>query len=370
MKIAIFLSTSGHSGVDRSMALLLPSLLARGYQVDLIKVQRHGPYIDISHKCFRLIELPTRHTMTALPYLTQYLKAHAPDVLLVDKDRANRVALMAKLIARSSVRVVVSSGTIMSINLKNRSLFEVFMHKLSMNHLYKLAHAIIVPCRYAADDLAEITSISRDRISVVPLPIVGPMTTKASDDSTVDHPWLNDSVPVIISVGELCDRKDQLTQLRAFKEVVSKRPCRMLIVGKGKNRQALESTINALSLGGVVELVGYCKNPYPLMKKARLFIHTAKFEGFGMVLVESLYLGTEVVSTDCPGGPREILAEGRHGGLVPVGDAEKLAEEILQQLDAEPRALDVLRKTVDNYTVSASTDHYLEVMGLPKQLSV
>ena len=58
------------------------------------------------------------------------------------------------------------------------------------------------------------------------------------------------------------------------------------------------------------------------------------WEGFGNVIVESMYLGVPVISTDCPSGPREILDNGNLGYLVPSGDSESLAKKIIEFLNS------------------------------------
>lgn len=55
-------------------------------------------------------------------------------------------------------------------------------------------------------------------------------------------------------------------------------------------------------------------------------VHGAKYEGFGLVLLEALMQGKVVVSSDCPVGPREILNDGKAGFLVPVGDVDAMAD--------------------------------------------
>jgi glycosyltransferase involved in cell wall biosynthesis len=81
------------------------------------------------------------------------------------------------------------------------------------------------------------------------------------------------------------------------------------------------------------------------------------------VLAESLALGTPVVSTDCPSGPREILQGGKFGPLVEVGDADGLAAAMLQTLQNPPRG-DFLRQAVAEYQLDKSVERYLEVFGL------
>jgi glycosyltransferase involved in cell wall biosynthesis len=79
-------------------------------------------------------------------------------------------------------------------------------------------------------------------------------------------------------------------------------------------------------------------------------------------------LGTPVVATDCPSGPREILADGRYGPLVPVGDWEALATAMRQVLDKPPDS-DSLREAVREYAVETSASHYLDILGVTQDRS-
>ncbi len=73
---------------------------------------------------------------------------------------------------------------------------------------------------------------------------------------------------------------------------------------------------------------GFLSNPYPLIKRAEVLILSSDHEGFPLVIVEALFLGTPVVSTNCPSGPHEILAPLLKEYLCNVGDAEGLCEKI------------------------------------------
>ena len=90
-RIACFLSTSGHSGVDRLARHLLPALVGRGYRVDLLKVREHGPHLEHCDPAPRIVDLGTAHTLLALPAVVRYLRHERPVVMLSDKDRVNRL---------------------------------------------------------------------------------------------------------------------------------------------------------------------------------------------------------------------------------------------------------------------------------------
>jgi glycosyltransferase involved in cell wall biosynthesis len=68
----------------------------------------------------------------------------------------------------------------------------------------------------------------------------------------------------------------------------------------------------------------------------------------------------EVVSTDCPSGPREILQEGRLGALVPVGDAPALASAMERALDQTDAPLP--SEALTPFTLDAAVDHYLRLI--------
>jgi glycosyltransferase involved in cell wall biosynthesis len=97
--------------------------------------------------------------------------------------------------------------------------------------------------------------------------------------------------------------------------------------------------IDARGLAGRVIVAGFQQNPYPWMRNARLLVLCSDHEGLPNVLIEALALGTPVVSTDCPSGPREILGAAGAPWLVPCGDAAALAQAMGAALDQRP-ALD------------------------------
>jgi glycosyltransferase involved in cell wall biosynthesis len=368
-RIACFFSTSGHSGVDRAAKHLIPALARRGYRVDLLKVRRHGPHLDAIPDGVTVVDLGSRHTYACVPALVRYLRREHPAVMLSDKDRVNRTALLAGLIARRlagvPTRLVFSSGTTISIDLATRGALERWVQRNSMGRLYPFADQVIVTSAGVADDMARYTGLARERIRVVPSPVV-PASLFTEALARPDHPWLGRSdVPLILGAGELCGRKDFETLLRAFARVRAQCPCRLMILGQGRARERLLALASELGVAEDVALPGFVAEPYTFMAHADLFAFTSRWEGLGFVIIEALAVGTPVVSTDCPSGPREILQDGRIGPLVPVGDAVALAAAMLQTLDAPPPEA-LLRDAARPYEIEASTDAYLDAMRLPR----
>ena len=127
------------------------------------------------------------------------------------------------------------------------------------------------------------------------------------------------------------------TLLRAFARLVSKRKARLIVLGEGRFRSSLLSLANGLGVAECVDFPGFTENPFAFLARADLFVLSSRNEGLPTVLIEAMVCGCPVVSTDCDFGPREILEDGRHGPLVPVGEPEALAGAMLSVLNNPPR---------------------------------
>ena len=110
---------------------------------------------------------------------------------------------------------------------------------------------------------------------------------------------------------------------------------KLYIAGIGDEKERLESLVKSYNLEKEIVFLGLQLNPYVWMKNAKFFIHSSHYEGLPTVVIEGLITNGMVISSDCPTGPREILEDGKVGILFPVGDREKLVEEILKILTNE-----------------------------------
>ena len=133
------------------------------------------------------------------------------------------------------------------------------------------------------------------------------------------------------------------------------------VAGEGRDRKTLEDLAQALGIARDVDFIGFVSNPYALMSRASVFVLSSAWEGFGTVLAEALACGCPVVSTDCPSGPAEILANGAYGRLVPVGDDAALADAILATLAEMPDSAR-LRARGATFSVERAVDRYLDLM--------
>lgn len=142
----------------------------------------------------------------------------------------------------------------------------------------------------------------------------------------------NEAVPrenIIVTAGRLTYQKGIEYLAKVAASVLKKHSeWKWLILGDGKERNILEQAIaencleNQLILKGTVDSVeGY-------LERAKLFVLTSRYEGFGMCLVEALQMEVPCISFDVKVGPSEIISNGQNGILIPPFDCEKMIAEI------------------------------------------
>lgn len=125
------------------------------------------------------------------------------------------------------------------------------------------------------------------------------------------------SFDYILAVGRLVPLKqfDQLI-LSYSKSKLPERNIHLVIMGDGEDFQKLEAVISALELEEFVHLIGFKKNIDNFMINAKFLVVTSLYEGFPMAILESLSLGTPVISFDCESGPNEMIQNYDNGILV------------------------------------------------------
>lgn len=162
--------------------------------------------------------------------------------------------------------------------------------------------------------------------------IYNPIDAKELFKKAVEVPQCQCDGAYIVCVGRLAKSKRYDRALEAYKK--SGITEFLLIVGEGEMRANIESQVHSLGLDGRVKLCGFQKNPYAIIKKAKLLVLSSDYEGLPTVLIEALCLGVPVVSTDCPSGPKEILGEKMPKSLVPLNDIDAFASAIKEQVSS------------------------------------
>jgi glycosyltransferase involved in cell wall biosynthesis len=358
--IAFFLPSLLGGGAERVIVNLAEGITERGLPVDVVLAAAEGPFLDHLPPQVRLVDLRAGRVLRSLWPLTRYLRRERPRALVSSMSHANLVALWAAKLARRATPVVVTVHNTLSTSTEQQSGLAAGLWPQLLRTFYPWAASVVAVSRGAADDLVRTSGLAPDLVEVIYNPVITPAML-ASACQVPGHPWFApEQPPVILGIGRLTRQKDFPTLIRAFAELRGRRSARLIILGEGEERSALEALAGELGVADDVAFPGFREDVPAYLAKSALFVLSSAWEGLPTVLIEALAAGTRVVATDCPSGPREILQEGRLGALVPVGDSTALAEAMIDAL--ERPACAVPPEALAPFTRDAAVEHYLRLI--------
>lgn len=359
--VTIILHDLRMGGAERVMLQLAEALSKDGTPVELILAHAEGALLSRVPANVKIVDLNVNNPLTMLVKVIQYLRINNPKALISPFEVTSLVAVLAKLLSRTSTRIVVRLSVALSEH--KRVWFKKLLERMAVSLFYRFADAIIAVSHGVAKDFSVYSGIPLQRIEVVYNPIISEHFIQERDQPA-DHPLLleDEKRPMILGVGRLTEQKDFQTLLRAFDRVAKERPARLIILGEGEARQALESLATELNIQNSVYFPGITGNPLVFMKRASVFVLSSKWEGLPGALIQALACGCPVVSTNCPSGPSEILDQGKYGPLVPVGDISSMAQAIKDVLK-KPYATPP-ESWMEQFKSTVVIEQYKKVLGL------
>ncbi|HEY8063942.1 MAG TPA: glycosyltransferase [Methylosinus sp.] len=362
-KIAIFLPNLKVGGAERISINLLNGLMRRGYVIDLILASAEGALlVDLPPKV-NVVDLKAARIRNGLFPLVAYLRRARPSVVIACMWPLTIVALAARKLAGASTRVIVAEhATWSTAEEVVKSALYRWQVCASMHYAYTGANGIIAVSQGAGDDLCRFAGLDRSAVTIIYNPVVAAPEPKPAPCGPLSPTgWWTGGHRRVLAVGTLKPVKDYGTLLEAFMQLRRNVDARLLILGDGECRGALEARAESLGVKASVFMPGYVTDPSPYYEHADLHVLSSKSEALPTVIIEALAAGLPVVSTDCLSGPREILRDGELGKLVPVGDATAMAIAMSESLAAPPDRSALIARAQD-FSVEQAVDAYEKML--------
>jgi glycosyltransferase involved in cell wall biosynthesis len=204
-------------------------------------------------------------------------------------------------------------------------------------HRWLVAHAdrlLLVSAHLACHSLLA-RAVAQGKAVVVPNG-VDIARVRALAAAPCPHPWLADSIPVVLAVGRLARHKNLDTLLRAVARAARTRPLRLMLVGGGPAavRDHLAQLASQLGMRDAFHMHGEVANPFAFIARSAVLALPSLWEGASNVLLEALACGTPVVAARSAGNAPQVLDHGRYGMLVDPHDVDAMARALLDQAGA------------------------------------
>lgn len=337
MKASFFIPSFRSGGAERVVIELANKFSAQGIDADLLVVSSIGPnQADLSPNV-RLVNFDKGRAIFCLLPLVKYLHKERPNALLSTVDNINLLTILAACVARVPTRIAVRIANTPSMYRRNSNkvsahLFSRFLPLLIK--MYQKADKIIAVSEGVKEDYCSVTGASGSRVDVIYNPTINDQLYRLSEEPVENQRYNTETRPIVLAAGRLASQKNYPMLIEAFTLVREKRDVVLYILGEGELRCYLEELIHERGLEDSVFLLGFSNNPFPYMKKCKVFVQASDYEGLPNTLIQAMALGCSIVSTDCKHGPKEILENGKWGLLTPTGEPKAFSDSILQQLDS------------------------------------
>lgn len=322
MRLTLVTSSLSGGGAERAVVLLAEGFMKKGYDVSVVTLAgTESDLYQLPNGVCRLALNIAKNSPTPIHalwnnlyriwVLRRKISSLKSEIIISFLDKTNIVTLIALM--KTSYLVIVNEQNNPAV--ATQRLWDK-LRRLT----YPLATRVVSSSQ-GVDDYFDWIPKNKRAVIYNPLALIDNEVSTANliKDADPEKKW-------VIAMGRLTYQKGFDILLAAFHKIAHKHPdWQLLILGEGELRGELENLRESLGLTDQVLFPGRINNPFPILKKSKLFVLSSRFEGFGNVLIEAMACGLPVISTDCLSGPAEIIRNGVDGILVTNEDISSLS---------------------------------------------
>lgn len=333
-KVTFIIGSLNGGGAQRVCVNIANNLIENNWNVTIIVLNlNNSVYHDQLNCKINLINLKVNHTRFALMHLIKYFKNVDHSLILTFDYELSIVSIFLKKIFKFNIKILVRNINNFSQVLNSTtSLWAKIYVKFFIRNFYGKADYFINQCQEMQDDLLKHYPDIFNRTCVINNPVSQEIIDFNSTVSLNIHCKEN----YILFVGRLEKQKSPHRAILIFSKIKEYYPdLRLKIVGAGSLESDLKVYAQSLAISENIDFIGFQKNVINYYLKAKVTMLTSIYEGFPNVLIESISLGTPVVSFNCPSGIGDIIVDGKNGFIARNNDIDDFVSKLLLTIKLE-----------------------------------
>lgn len=336
-KVCIVVLSLAKGGAERSAAILTKLLEDIGFEVYVVSILDEIEY-DYNGHLLNLGKLKNTDDsflgrIHRYQVFRNYLKSHSFDYVI---DNRTRIGLIKEIIlSRFTYKPAKTIYCVRSYKLINYMSSNRFFTRLMYGDAFKIVAvskeiAVAIRSTYGLNNISVIHN---------PIEIAPSQDNRSQADQNEKY---------ILYYGRLVDKIKNISLLLEAYAASSlpRQNIRLKIMGDGEDAAFLMKKCKDLELQHKIDFLAFQANPYDMVKSAFLTVLTSRYEGFPRVLLESLALGTPVISVNCKSGPSEIIEDESNGLLVENYNKTALSQAMDRMVEDEELYLNCKRNAI------------------------
>jgi glycosyltransferase involved in cell wall biosynthesis len=324
INLIFFLPTFTFGGDSNSIYRLCSNLDKKKYNIFIISIGKCYVKKKLKKHCRNIFELKTKRTLFSIFMLRNivsniYKNFPQKTIFVSNHHYANIVSLIA-LKSYKHIKIVLVDRADLKEAIGYYNLINFFKGLIIyflVPIFYKSADAIVTNSKSAKVDLQRLCK--KKVINISPPSLLKFLSKKNKKNKK--------KIYTVITVGSLVKPKGVDTMIKAFNKIKLNNVI-LKVLGDGKEKNNLEKMIHKYGLEKKVFLLGRIKNTKKIYESSDLFIHASHQEGFPNAIVEAINYNLPVICSDCKGGTKEIILNGKGGDLFPIRNHNILANKI------------------------------------------
>ena len=333
LKVLFILQDFARGGAERVFVNIANGLFDMGINVKFIVGKKTGTYIEFLNPAIEITEINTKNLLQALKTLPKILVRESYTHVFTASDKFSVAAVVIKKIFRLKAKIIPTLHYDLPYQISILPLLNQLYLRLTNRFIISKADKIVAVSNGVREGFQKISKRNVEQLITIYNPVFNDGIFDSSSEGVDEQLFYNNN-KTLISIGKLTNTpKNQELLIKAFYILCkTQNNLQLIFLGEGEDKTSYIELTKILGVADKVHFLGFKTNPYKYIAHSDLLVLSSDTEGFGNVIVEALALGVNVVSTDCPSGPKEILENGKYGFLSPVNDPIKLAEAIEKAL--------------------------------------